>query len=216
MTPLVLVPGLLCDRRLWRHQAEGLADLVGRVLIPDVTGGDSMEGLARGILETAPERFALAGLSMGATSPSRSCGRRQSASRRSPCSTPRPGRTPPSRRRRGSRSSGSPGPVRRGVAPAPAEGGSPRQGGGSRDPLSRQGDGPRRRPRGFRAAGARHHRPSRQPSQPVKHLLPDPRPLRAGRCPHAPAPAPGASRRDTGGTSDSDKSLRPPFHPRTP
>ena len=65
MMPLVLMPGLLCDGRLWRHQAEGLADLAGQILIPDVTGGDSMAGLARDILEAAPERFALAGLSMG-------------------------------------------------------------------------------------------------------------------------------------------------------
>jgi pimeloyl-ACP methyl ester carboxylesterase len=62
---LVLVPGLLCDERLWRHQAEGLADLAGRVLIPDVTGEDSVAAMARGILEAAPERFSLAGLSMG-------------------------------------------------------------------------------------------------------------------------------------------------------
>ena len=65
MTPLVLVPGLLCDERLWRHQAGGLADLAGRVLIPDVTGEDTVAGITRGILEAAPERFALAGLSMG-------------------------------------------------------------------------------------------------------------------------------------------------------
>ena len=65
---LILVPGLLCDERLWRHQVEGLADLTnlaGRVLIPDVTGRDSVAGMARGILEAAPERFSLAGLSMG-------------------------------------------------------------------------------------------------------------------------------------------------------
>ena len=65
MTPRVLVPGLLCDERLWRHQAGGLADLAGPVLIPDVTGEDTVAGIARGILEAAPERFALAGLSMG-------------------------------------------------------------------------------------------------------------------------------------------------------
>ncbi len=59
------MPGLLCDERLWRHQARGLADLAGRVLIPDVTGEDTVAGMARGILEAAPERFALAGLSMG-------------------------------------------------------------------------------------------------------------------------------------------------------
>lgn len=67
MTPpaLVLVPGLLCDERLWRHQAGGLADLTSSIHVPDVTGQDSVEGLARGILETVPGRFALAGLSMG-------------------------------------------------------------------------------------------------------------------------------------------------------
>jgi pimeloyl-ACP methyl ester carboxylesterase len=65
LTPLVLVPGLLCDERLWRHQVDGLSDLADQILIPDVTGGDSMAGLARGVLEAAPERFALAGLSMG-------------------------------------------------------------------------------------------------------------------------------------------------------
>ena len=59
------MPGLLCDERLWRRQAEDLADLAGRALIPDVTGEGSVAGMARGILEAAPERFALAGLSMG-------------------------------------------------------------------------------------------------------------------------------------------------------
>ena len=62
---LVLVPGLLCDERLWRHQVEGLADLAGRILVPDVTGQDSMAEMARSILEEAPERFSIAGLSMG-------------------------------------------------------------------------------------------------------------------------------------------------------
>ncbi|HKH11546.1 MAG TPA: alpha/beta hydrolase [Rubrobacter sp.] len=62
---LVLVPGLLCDERLWRHQEEGLADLADRVLVPDVTGEDSVAGMARSILRAAPERFSLAGLSMG-------------------------------------------------------------------------------------------------------------------------------------------------------
>ena len=65
MTPLVLLPGLLCDRRLWRHQVEGLSDLAGPVHVPDVTGQDSVAGMARGVLDAAPERFALAGLSMG-------------------------------------------------------------------------------------------------------------------------------------------------------
>ena len=62
---LVLVPGLLCDERLWRHQAEGLGDLAKSVFIPDVTGGGSIGEMARGVLATVPGRFALAGLSMG-------------------------------------------------------------------------------------------------------------------------------------------------------
>ena len=62
---LVLIPGLLCDERLWRHEMEGLADLADPILVPDVTGQDSMQGMAREVLATAPERFALAGLAMG-------------------------------------------------------------------------------------------------------------------------------------------------------
>jgi pimeloyl-ACP methyl ester carboxylesterase len=63
-TPLVLVPGLLCDDRLWRYQAEHLADLADPI-IADVTRGASMSEMARAVLEAVPERFALAGLSMG-------------------------------------------------------------------------------------------------------------------------------------------------------
>jgi pimeloyl-ACP methyl ester carboxylesterase len=64
-TPLVLVPGLLCDERLWRHQADHLADPVDP-LIADVTRSTSVSEMARAVLEAAPEeRFALAGLSMG-------------------------------------------------------------------------------------------------------------------------------------------------------
>ena len=62
---LVLIPGLLCDERLWRHQSEALADLADLILVPDVTGQDSVQDMAQDILEAAPERFALAGLSMG-------------------------------------------------------------------------------------------------------------------------------------------------------
>jgi len=61
---LILLPGLLCDAALWAHQVEGLAD-VAQVQVADLSGFDSMAGLAQSVLDVAPERFALAGLSMG-------------------------------------------------------------------------------------------------------------------------------------------------------
>ncbi|MFQ5618589.1 MAG: alpha/beta fold hydrolase [Rhodospirillales bacterium] len=63
-TPLVLLPGLLCDGALWRHQTDTLADIAG-ITVADLTGDDCLEDMARSVLETAPETFALAGLSMG-------------------------------------------------------------------------------------------------------------------------------------------------------
>ena len=63
-TDLVLVPGLLCTKALWQPQLAALAD-VATMTVADHTGHDSMEGIARSILAAAPERFALAGLSMG-------------------------------------------------------------------------------------------------------------------------------------------------------
>lgn len=64
-TPLVLVPGLLCDAQLWRTQVECLAD-VAEIWIADHTRSDTMAGVAADILAAAPfARFALAGLSMG-------------------------------------------------------------------------------------------------------------------------------------------------------
>jgi len=62
--PLVLLPGLLCDRALWRAQIDDLADLVAPC-VADLSHDDSMTGMARRVLAEAPPRFALAGLSMG-------------------------------------------------------------------------------------------------------------------------------------------------------
>src|SRR5258708_20100123 len=63
-TPLVLLPGLLCDDALWAPEIAALADIaVARV--GDPTQHDSMAGMAEAVLNTAPEQFALAGLSMG-------------------------------------------------------------------------------------------------------------------------------------------------------
>lgn len=63
-TPLVLVPGLLCDAELWAHQSQTLADIAD-VRIGDTMSADSMAGMAEAVLAAAPDRFALAGLSMG-------------------------------------------------------------------------------------------------------------------------------------------------------
>ena len=62
--PLALLPGLLCDGALWRAQAEGLAGLADCRVV-DFTSQDSMAEMAESVLETMPERFAMAGLSMG-------------------------------------------------------------------------------------------------------------------------------------------------------
>lgn len=62
--PIVLVPGLLTSFRLFAAQATALWRF-GPVVIADNTGSDTIDGVAKAILATAPPRFALAGLSMG-------------------------------------------------------------------------------------------------------------------------------------------------------
>ena len=62
--PLVLLPGLLCDARLWRGEVAGLADTMAP-LVADLTLDDSIPAMARRVLAVEPPRFALAGLSMG-------------------------------------------------------------------------------------------------------------------------------------------------------
>jgi len=62
--PLILLPGLLTDAALWRHQTETLSDLA-EMTVADLTGEDQLGPMARRILADAPETFALAGLSMG-------------------------------------------------------------------------------------------------------------------------------------------------------
>jgi pimeloyl-ACP methyl ester carboxylesterase len=61
---LILLPGLLNDSRLWRHQTRALAK--GRdLLFADLTHDDSLTSMAKRVLSVAPPRFSLAGLSMG-------------------------------------------------------------------------------------------------------------------------------------------------------
>jgi pimeloyl-ACP methyl ester carboxylesterase len=65
-TPLVLLPGLLCDRRLFGPQLPALEAGGRRVLVPDLTGEGTVEALAARVLaEAPPGPFALCGLSMG-------------------------------------------------------------------------------------------------------------------------------------------------------
>ena len=60
----MLIPGLLGSARMYAAQIPQLWR-AGPVMIADHTRDDSMGAIARGILGTAPPRFALAGLSMG-------------------------------------------------------------------------------------------------------------------------------------------------------
>ncbi|MGZ2256961.1 alpha/beta fold hydrolase [Roseobacter sp. A03A-229] len=62
--PLVLLPGLMCDARLFGPQiAELSADTA--VMVAPITTGERVEEIASGLLDQLPVRFALAGLSMG-------------------------------------------------------------------------------------------------------------------------------------------------------
>ena len=62
--PVLLVPGLCCSARLYADQVPALWRF-GPVQVADHTRDDSMAAIAAGILNDAPPRFALAGLSMG-------------------------------------------------------------------------------------------------------------------------------------------------------
>ncbi|WP_027256595.1 alpha/beta fold hydrolase [Leisingera aquimarina] len=64
MTPLVLIPGMMCDARLFTPQVAALSGQRYLHLV-SLARHSSIEAMAQAILETAPPRFALAGLSMG-------------------------------------------------------------------------------------------------------------------------------------------------------
>ena len=64
MTPVVLLPGMMCDARLFGPQIDALADQRPVQVLP-IDGAATMTELARLALAAAPERFALVGLSMG-------------------------------------------------------------------------------------------------------------------------------------------------------
>ena len=61
---LLLIPGLVCDAAVWRHQQLHLSE-IATIAVAAVTRGNSMQDMARIALDAAPPRFALAGFSMG-------------------------------------------------------------------------------------------------------------------------------------------------------
>jgi pimeloyl-ACP methyl ester carboxylesterase len=64
MIPFVLIPGLNCDARVYAGVIPTLWQF-GSVMVASTVAGEGMTGIAAAILAAAPERFALAGFSMG-------------------------------------------------------------------------------------------------------------------------------------------------------
>lgn len=61
---VVFVPGYMLDRRLWASVTEALGNAV-TTQVPDLGPCSSIEEMATVVLDHAPDRFALVGLSMG-------------------------------------------------------------------------------------------------------------------------------------------------------
>ncbi|MGE0422079.1 MAG: alpha/beta fold hydrolase [Reyranellaceae bacterium] len=63
--PVVLVPGVLCDEDLYRDQVPALSARADVSITMEQARHDTLPAIARAILDAAPPRFALCGLSMG-------------------------------------------------------------------------------------------------------------------------------------------------------
>jgi len=61
---LLLLPGLACDAEVWKHQVHALAETAA-IQVIDYGASDSIEQMASVALDRAPQRFAVAGHSMG-------------------------------------------------------------------------------------------------------------------------------------------------------
>ncbi|MGB5627520.1 MAG: alpha/beta hydrolase, partial [Woeseiaceae bacterium] len=59
---ILLLPGMMCDERLWSHQ---IAAFDVPVHVADTSKSDNFADMATQVLAAAPRRFATAGLSMG-------------------------------------------------------------------------------------------------------------------------------------------------------
>jgi pimeloyl-ACP methyl ester carboxylesterase len=62
--PLVFLPAMMCDARMWRLQAEAFAHERAVMIAPTHLGA-SVGEVAAQVLDAAPRRFALAGLGLG-------------------------------------------------------------------------------------------------------------------------------------------------------
>lgn len=62
-TLLLLIPGMMCDERIWGEVPKALGH--HRIIHALPIGGENIETIAADILQQAPPQFALAGLSMG-------------------------------------------------------------------------------------------------------------------------------------------------------
>ncbi len=62
--PLLLLPGLICDQTVWQWQIDALTD-IAVCACPDYGSLDSIPAMAEHVLRAAPERFSIAGHSMG-------------------------------------------------------------------------------------------------------------------------------------------------------
>jgi len=62
--PLVFLPGLMCDARLFAPQIAALSSQTAVTVAP-ITKGERVEEIASHVLSLLPNRFALCGLSMG-------------------------------------------------------------------------------------------------------------------------------------------------------
>src|ERR1700730_4786503 len=63
MTPIVLVPGMLCTTEIFASQIAALWPY-GSVTVASTLEGETIAEMAAAILAAAPPRFALAGISM--------------------------------------------------------------------------------------------------------------------------------------------------------
>jgi pimeloyl-ACP methyl ester carboxylesterase len=64
MSQIILIPGLLCDRALWRDQIPALSN-IGEVTVPDITRQRTITEMANDVLNSVAGRFSLAGFSLG-------------------------------------------------------------------------------------------------------------------------------------------------------